>query len=79
MKRKINEEWTGFVVGKMHQFGITQAELAGRCGYTIQYISMVLNGKKKYASPESKEKTKNHVIGTLTEIIEEVSDGESSI
>lgn len=72
MKRKLNEEWTGAVVGKMHQFGITNSELGKRCGYTTQYISMLLNGKKQFKNLNSKEKTKAHVIACLNEIIEEV-------
>ena len=73
MKHKIKEEWTGVVVGKMHQFGITNKELGDRCGYTTQYISMLLNGKKKFKNLNSKEKTKNRVLRTLDEIIQEVS------
>ena len=72
MKRKLNEEWTGIVVGKMHQFGISESELATRCGYSAQYISMLLNGKKNFRTEKSKLKTINHVMGTLDEIIEEV-------
>lgn len=79
MKRKLNEEWTGIVVGRMHQFGVSESELAAGCGYSTQYISMILNGKKVFKTPESKEKTKNHVMRTLDEIIEEVRYGESSI
>ena len=79
MKRKINEEWTGTVVGKMHQWGISNTELAKRCGYTTQYISMVLNGKKDFKSGESKEKTKNHIMRALSEIVEEVSNAADSI
>ena len=73
MKRKLNEEWTGIVVGKMHQWGITQTELAKRCGYTTQYISMVLNGKKKFKNLNSKENTKEKIQRALDEIITEVS------
>ena len=72
MKRKLNEEWTGTVVGKMHQWGITEGELGERCGYTTQYISMVLNGKKQFKNLNSKERTKNHILRVLGEIIEEV-------
>ena len=79
MKRKLNEEWTGVAVGKMHQWGISEKELAGRCGYTAQYISMLLNGKKKFATDQGKVKTINHVMGTLDEIIKEVRYGEPSI
>lgn len=79
MKRKLNEEWTGIVVGKMHQWGITNTELAQKCGYTAQYISMLLNGKKTFQTKDAKEKTKNRVMGGLSEIIEEVSNGTDSI
>lgn len=79
MKRKLNEEWTGIVVGKMHQWGISEKELGERCGYSTQYISMLLNGKKTFSKDLSKEKTIKHVMGTLDEIIEEVRYGESSI
>lgn len=79
MKRKLNEEWTGIVVGKMHQWGITNMELGQKCGYTAQYISMLLNGKKAFHTEDAKEKTKNHVMRTLAEIIEEVSNGADSI
>ena len=72
MRRKLNEEWTGVVVGKMHEFGITNSELGKRCGYTTQYISMLLNGKKEFKRSESKEKTKAHVMNCLNEIIREV-------
>lgn len=73
MKRKLNEEWTGVVVGKMHQFGITNAELGRYCGYTEQYISMVLNGRKDFRTEKSKEKTKNRILRALDEIITEVT------
>lgn len=79
MKRKIQEEWTGTVVGKMHQYGISEKELAIRCGYSAQYISMLLNGKKKFSKDLSKERTINHVMRALDEIIKEVCYGESSI
>ena len=79
MKRKLNEEWTGIVVGKMHQWGVTEKELADRCGYTTQYVSMLLNGKNKFQTKDAKEKTKNRVMGGLSEIIEEVSNGTDSI
>lgn len=79
MKRKLNEEWTGIVVGKMHQWGVSEKELADRCGYTTQYVSMLLNGKKKFQTEKGKEKAKNHVLRTLDEIIEEVEYGCDSI
>ena len=79
MKRKLNEEWTGIVVGKMHQWGVSEKELADRCGYTTQYVSMLLNGKKKFQTEKGKEKAKNQVLRTLYEIIKEVEHGADSI
>lgn len=79
MKRKLNEEWTGIVVGKMHQWGVSEKELADRCGYTTQYVSMLLNGKKQFQTEKGKEKTKSRVMTTLDEIIEEVRYGYDSI
>lgn len=79
MKRKLNEEWTGIVVGKMHQWGITEKELATRCGYTTQYVSMLLNGKKQFQKEKSKERTKIRVMTALDDIIKEVSYGVDSI
>ncbi len=72
MRRKLNEEWTGEVVGKMHQWGIKNSELARYCGYTDQYISMLLNGRKSFGTEEAKEKTKMHVMTALDELIREV-------
>lgn len=40
------EEWTGRIVGLLHTHRIMRAELAAEMGVTVQYVSMVLNGKK---------------------------------
>lgn len=40
------EEWTGHLVGKMHNERITYEELANELGFTKPYISMILNGKR---------------------------------
>lgn len=40
------EKWTGHLVGKMHNERITFAELAAELGYTKEYVSMILNGKR---------------------------------
>lgn len=39
-------KWTGHLVGKMHNYSITNIDLASELGYDKNYISMVLNGKK---------------------------------
>lgn len=41
------EKWTGEVVGTMHIYGISSKELAKRMNIAPQYLSAVLNGKKK--------------------------------
>lgn len=41
------DEWTGTLVGKMHTHKITRKRLAQHMGLTQEYISMVLNGKKR--------------------------------
>ena len=39
-------KWTGHLVGRMHNNGITNIDLANKLGYDKRYVSMVLNGKK---------------------------------
>ncbi len=41
------EKWTGRLVGKMHNEGITYDDLAAEMGVTKAYISMILNGRRK--------------------------------
>ena len=41
------EAWTGNLIGKMHNKGITYYDLAEEMGVTKSYISMILNGKRK--------------------------------
>lgn len=43
------DAWTGVLVGKMHNKGVTYDELAAQLGYTKAYVSMVLNGARKPA------------------------------
>lgn len=46
-------QWTGNIIGKMHIHGVSMKQLAAHLGYTPQYVSMVLNGKK---SPDGAER-----------------------
>ena len=39
-------KWTGRLVGKMHNNSVSSTDLAKKLGYTNDYISMVLNGKR---------------------------------
>ncbi len=41
------EEWTGNLIGKMHNNRITYDALAAKLGVTKPYISMILNGVRK--------------------------------
>lgn len=41
------EAWTGNLIGKMHNEGITYDELAREMSVGKSYISMILNGKRK--------------------------------
>ncbi len=43
----MENDWTADAVRDMHLCHITNKSLAGLTGYTEQYISMLLNGKKK--------------------------------
>lgn len=40
------QEWTADVVARMHMAKITMKRLAAECGYTPEYVSMVLNGHR---------------------------------
>ena len=43
-------KWTGQLIGKMHNFSVSGIELAKELNCTAEYVSMVLNGKKKPAN-----------------------------
>lgn len=68
----MKEQWTGNVVGRMHVYDIKADKLARRCGWTPQYLSMVLNGKKKFATEEAKEHVKRIIFDGLSSIEKEV-------
>ena len=44
------DTWTGVLVGKMHNKGVTYDALAAQLGVTKSYVSMVLNGARKPAN-----------------------------
>ena len=48
------EKWTGILVGKMHNAGVTCTEIAQQLGVTKEYVSMILNGKR--TPPMAKER-----------------------
>ena len=41
------DKWTGEVVGTMHIYGISNKELAKQMNVTPQYVSTVLNCKRR--------------------------------
>lgn len=41
------EKWTGALIGKMHNNGIKQCELAEKLGITNAYAGMILRGERK--------------------------------
>ena len=38
------EEWTGRLIGDMHNAGVSRAEVARELGVSTAYVTMVLNG-----------------------------------
>lgn len=46
------EKWIGALVAEMHMHKITGKQLAKELGYTNEYVSMVLNGKRTPAGAE---------------------------
>lgn len=41
------EKWTGRLIGRMHNYGVTYEELASEMGVVKQYVGMILNGQRK--------------------------------
>lgn len=48
------EKWTGELIGKMHNHGITRKQLADELGVTKSYVTMILNGSRKTANGREK-------------------------
>lgn len=47
-------QWTGDLVGMMHNHRITNRMLASHMGYTAAYVSTVLNGKREPQGAEER-------------------------
>ena len=71
---KLNEPWTANVVGRMHRYGIKGDELARRCGYSPQYLSMVLNGKKEFATKRAHLKVRRNIFESLHTLEKEIEN-----
>lgn len=48
------KDWTGDLVGLMHNKRISSTQLANQLGVTLQYVSMVLNGHREPIGAEKK-------------------------
>lgn len=48
------KEWTGNLVGLMHNHGISFSELADELGVTNRYVSAILNSHKEPAGAEQR-------------------------
>lgn len=48
------KEWTGDLVGLMHNHKITFSQLAEKLGVTNRYVSMVLNGHRDPSGAEQR-------------------------
>jgi transcriptional regulator with XRE-family HTH domain len=56
------ETWTGTLIGKMHNKGITYDDLAKEMGVSKPYISMILNGSRK---PEGIRKRMEDAVASI--------------
>ena len=63
--------WVGEVVGTMHIYGISNIDLANKMGVTVQYVSQILNEKKRPADAEFQ------VRSALMELIRERSEADA--
>lgn len=59
------ELWTGEIAGEMHINRITKKELAEHIGWTPEYVSMILNGRKK---PTDAERKMRRAIAEIKEL-----------
>lgn len=66
-------QWTGLLVGRMHNAGITAKELAAQMGKNPKYVSQVLNG---HYSPKKAETEFNAALDELIKMRSEVQIGE---
>ena len=59
------EEWTIKAAGLMHYNKISNIDVSKKLGVTAEYVSMLLNGKKKPANAETR------IMAAIDEIIRE--------
>lgn len=58
------EPWTGDLIGRMHNAGVTYDDLAAEIGCGKAYLSMVLNGKR---SPKGAKEKLNAAFDRVME------------
>lgn len=75
---ELNENWTVYIVGQMHRYRITSADLANRLGWTPSYLSTILNGKKQPKSLEARNRIKARILTALREMIRELLEVDSN-
>ncbi len=61
------EKWAADVIADLRLLGVTQKELAEKCGYSEAYVCQVLRGKK------NTDQAKETIIGTLQKLKEEAA------
>lgn len=64
-------EWTGDVIGKLHVHGLSIKELAESMGYSYEYLSVILNGKREPTGIREK------VEDAVNKLIEQRKEGEN--
>lgn len=65
-KNKKPPAWTGELLGRMHNAGVTRQQLCDRLGMSKAYVSMVFNGGR----------TSSKMQGKLEAAFEEILKGE---
>lgn len=68
------EAWTGNLIGRMHNKGVTYDELADEMGVTKSYISMILNGKRK--PPGIRKRMENSLDAVIRRRSSDLDSGE---
>lgn len=56
------EKWTGEIVKELHNNNISQNELAKEIGWTVEYVSLILNSRRNPTKAKSKMETAMQTI-----------------
>ena len=63
------DSWIANAVGKMHVNKISNIDVAKKLNFTVEYVSMILNGKKTPKNAETR------IMSAIDEIIRERNAG----